>query len=726
VAEVRTDVVAKFKTQGFAEAQAQAAKIGQETRKAAEQQVKGFDAVGKGAKAVDKELGRLQGRLKDLAKDQVAINQAMEAVGDEAAPAYQDLNEKLGKTQKAAQQVERVIRAVTRAFKEQTRASQEMQARGGFAQGLIQGAVPGLPFLQRGPGMRRQVVGMAAGRAIRGVAGGMVGAPFGGAQSIVQALSSIPGGGAIAAPIVRAMQQSQQYLQAEQVRMQTLPFLGGVGMQQAIVGAGQRAIPAAQRAGRRAAAAVKVPTIQATTQVGRLYLENQAREVLGLGPKPINEVETPPEVISMMERLGKTAVGRQMQSAAGADIAENIKDLRRRASEKAERKTIGAARARARRAFMEGADIQGLGAELMGVAAPEARQFAAGITQAGGGYGRELGQGRFLESAMAARTLFGVQAPTAGAFLRGGRRGGLVGGLGRGGPELRSALADAMRLGLEGSEINTYLQEMAAGINEWRQTGVPFNRQSIADMAQGMGQLGLGGVRGAAVAQGFRRAAIGVSREGPQTAAQLLMMQTMGGLNLQEMTPEAIEEAQIRMEKGEFGKGAETKFIETMLRATGGGALGRGRVRGALGGMGIQLGAEEMRLMGRRIEGALTPEDEERLQVLQEQRARGGAMAGIAETPEALAAAARRAVPPAVLRQAKLTNQQIATGRMMIKTVQTMEKTANRVTKEITGIMKPALEMFSIKVSDLTGALIENTNAALGGSASAVIIGPKT
>ena len=70
--------------------------------------------------------------------------------------------------------------------------------------------------------------------------------------------------------------------------------------------------------------------------------------------------------------------------------------------------------------------IQRQGAKL-GYSLPQAMQMMGGITQAGGGVGRELGTQQLGLVGMAAQRAYGIGPEVTGAFLQGGRRGGVVG-----------------------------------------------------------------------------------------------------------------------------------------------------------------------------------------------------------------------------------------------------------------------------------------------------------
>lgn len=701
--EVRTDLIVTMKPKGFAEAQQKISAAAKEALKVSSEQVKGFASAGRGASMVGKEVDRLKKRMEDLVRAQTSAIKAMEGMDDKASPAFADLNKTLETTVSEIAKIDGAVRNLERTFQAKRRS---------FSQGFLQGAVPGA-FIERGPGMYRQAAGVAAGRAGRGVAGGLAGIPFGGAQSVVQAVSAIPGiGGALAAPLSRAMQQSEMFLQSEQVRMGTMPFLGGFGLS-----------AQAGRAGRRGFAGGGLP--DAVKAQMRMEGEGKARQAALKNTQEILQFRAESKARAALEKMNPT-INRgalltsmeesNMQGMQGSPFerkvfAEEMRKARvhsgarvKAADSAARNKAAAAARNQIMRRSL--GNIQGLGVQLMGAAAPEARQFAAGVSQAGGGFGVQMQQQDLLRQAMGAKTLFGVQGETAGAFLQAGRRGGLVGGQGRAGDAFRKTLGDAMRLGLEGSEINTYLQEMAAGITQWRQTGIPVNADSVASMGKEFGRLGVGGVRGAALAGGFGRAAEQMAAGGPQTAGQLMAFRALGGLRGRSM--EDMEEAQIRLEEKKFTGEDITNLISQLVQAGGGGASGRRVAFGELKGMGVQISRRELKDISTAIE---TGEPTEAAAKVAAQQRRGSQLAGITEAPGGLAGAAAGLVPAAVKRQAALQNQQIATGRQMIKAVQTMEKTAQRITKQIADVTRPLLEAVAGNIDNLVGALEANTIA---------------
>jgi hypothetical protein len=697
--DVRTDLTLSLKTQGFGQGQQELARVTRDAQKAIDQQVKGFESSGKAMGAVEKEVKRLEGVLQGFAKRQAAINQLMEELGDKATPEYKALAAELKNVDREAQRVSRTISSLDRAF------SRQREQRQGFAQGLMQGLAPGaMTFLQRGPGMRQQMMGAALGGAARGgvrAAGTtLTGGMFSGAEGVVQGISQMPLVGGIMGPAAsRALAQAQQKMQAQQVQLQTMPFLGGIGLRGEAARAEARARATVtdreinRQAQRDRLHESLIPTPdhyrQARAEVGRQREEHVREKVgrgmpggglLGVGRDLARE-----DVIG--EAGGRAGIEEQIEARA-MQISGAEAEARTRRNLERERSRRGRA---ARRGVM---GRLGLGAGVsFGMDINAERQFRAQVMQAGGGTGlTEQGQ-RMGVTAMAAQTAFGVGPGVAGAFLQAGRRGGLAGAEGDASRMFTESIADAFKLGLSEAEMNVYLQQMASGIETWKTTGIPFNKQSMADIAGTLGTMGMGGVRGMAVAGGISRAAEQLSRTGPQSVGQLMMLQTMGGLKPGQTGMEAMEDALIRLEKKEGLTGEKMKtFISQLISAGGGGAMGRRVAFGVLKDFGISR--EELKAFD---EGA----DETTLARIREERAEGARRAKVLETPEGLARATRAAVPAALKEQAELTNRQIANGKNLIESMSQLNDVAQTMTELITEKLAPLFEFVGVNLKDL-------------------------
>jgi hypothetical protein len=650
----QTTAILKAETKGFVEANQQAAKINKAASVAAKEQLKN-------TKDVEKELGRMGDQLKDLARQQVSLNKEMEKV-DRASEAYKKLAGTMNELNKQQNEIQRAANNVERAFVRQNRAITAAQmARGGFAQGVLQGITPGVgPFLQRGPGMQRQMAGMAIGRAGRGMAGAVTGMPFGGLGALAQGLMSIPGGAALGVPLMQATRQAAMALQFRGGVQQAMPFLGIEQLQ--------------ARTGARLVRARRGFTNEEIERRAR----RAAEEVMpGGAPGAFVRAEPTEEELA-----------REGSRASMLYKAEKKRLLDERA------KRIGRATAE-RREFFE--SIAGPGARLAGIAKPEAFQFAAQVAQVSGGRAIEMVRRspEFFRTAFAAKTLYGAGPEVAGAFMQAERRGGLVGAAGRGGEAFAEALGQATAIGLEGSEINDFLSIIASGIQDWKRTGIQINAGAITGIARGVGAA-VGAVRGMAIARGMQAAATGMAARGPQTSLDLMMMQAAGyrGGGAAEF-----ERAQIALEEGLSPQQWNT-ILERLIQQGGGGAGGRLYAATRFREAGIQMPGSEMQKLAR--EGIREMPGAPRL------------------TGMELEERAAAAMDPALARRAGIMNEQISAGNKLLKATQDLEATASTITKAFSEELGPLISDVTGKFLALSKALpgvVEAVKAKPGGFA---------
>lgn len=741
--DIRTTLTVQMQTKGAREA----SKIAESAVSTVERQTKGYANLKRGSKEAEREIARVRAQVEQLTRKQLTLNKAMEGI-EKGSDAWKDLDTQLRTVQSDAERVQKVFDKLQQTFKG------GRERREGFIQGLGQGLAPQMfGFLQRGPGMRQQMMGQFAGSQIRQTLGGTyqqgraIGGsaamtPFLGAQAVTQAVQSIPGiGGPMAATLSRAMQQAQQAVQYEQVRQANLPYLGGMGMARQM-----------QRAGRRATAEARLTPEreqyfrqqrQATRRSAALAhkgLVEGAEIAKGGTPEPDLLIPMPKLLQSLVGKkqpgvedpgfiarlVGGAVGGRRTGPASSPEarrklIEDQIKTARRkelyrlrdqRSKEEQDLRTRAGAQARARVQRSWLGNIGGLGAQ-MGMALPEVRQFMGQVSQAGGGLGREFRSQRLLPAALGAKTMFGVQAPTIGAFLQGGRRGGLVGGEGRAGEALTEAIQDGLKIGLQGSEINDYLQQIASGINAWKQTGIPMNKESLSSMARTLGTMGLGGVRGTAVAGQFQQAAANIAQTGPQTVGQLMLLEHLGGIKMGEASAEDIENALIRLENKQF-TGKDMKAAITAIATAGGGgtqAESRRALMGSLREMGVQMSWLELK--GMTAPETMTPEQKAMRERIAKQQQAGAAQAEMIKTPEGMAQTAAGMVSGALKAQAAMTNKQIAAGYKMIGTMQNLERMAQRLTSMMAKHVGPVLGDLTGKLDALTKAVLANTERAL-------------
>ena len=168
------------------------------------------------------------------------------------------------------------------------------------------------------------------------------------------------------------------------------------------------------------------------------------------------------------------------------------------------------------------------------------------MAAAGGGYGARYSS-RSVREALAAQSGLGIDAGTSGVLARGDVLG--AGGLSAqsgGTSTLAKAIADAMSLKLEGSELTKYVQEVAGNISQFASTGIKFDERSrggIGRLLQASG--GYTGTRAASLSAGVMDTMNQVAYSGPQNASQFLLLQSFG---YDPSDPESYYSAQEKMD----------------------------------------------------------------------------------------------------------------------------------------------------------------------------------
>lgn len=710
--EHRTDLIVSAKTEGFQELQQQILDTQErvaesnrritdeltKTRRASEQQqgqpgAKSMDALRADAQRLAADMAKadpaqlvekydaLKSKLTGLYREQEALNELMLALPDKAVPEYQQLTDEMKSLEKAAQGVARQVQLLDRAHgdqmrrhrQEQQRARREAEeeeraARGSLTQGFLQGAMPfPAAFLQRGPGMRRQMLGMMFGGAVGGLAGGA----FTGLGGLQQGLTAL-GLGHAAGALGTAAGWSQQGLALEQQQLGMMPFLGG--------GQGYLGGVAAARGGLiSGAGTVRRLKDAEDAEIARItpaMIEASAKE---LYRQEVRDVATAGEPGARAARAGHAlARGGRAAMSLATEAADQLifGAVEREKKEIAEsnRMTRGRIREASDRPF---AGIIGAG-ERFGYGAQESMQTAMQVLMAGGGTGEDLKSSGLGTGMFALQRAFGVQAPTAGAFMMAGRRGGLAGGGDAKG--VVDTIAGAMKLGLEGTEIIEHLQTVAAGIESFKTTGIPFARQSIEEMGGALAKVGITGPRGLRMAGALATAAQNIGMTGVQTPLQLSLLKNLGGF---EGGFEGYFDAAVRMEQGQFKPGGMDALFRERMRMGGGGKRGAAFLSGELQSLGIRLNLGDAATMARVYEGQETPEDLKRMSEIQEQI--GKVAKG---TPSSMADVERRAggfvgaAGTNVKEHVRIQNEQIATGRKYLgQMIQLEASTAKTVTQ---------------------------------------------
>lgn len=578
--------------------------------------------------------------------------------------------------------------------------------RGAFTQGLAQGLGFG-PFLQRGPGMTRQAAGMAV--------GGVMRAPFAGLGGLAQGLANIPGIGLMAGPVQAALQGAQENLQLMQIEAQVAGLGGSLGgARRAGALARSRAMGGSQFGAERMSALMEANLAnarrEATRRGGTGELPGSQADLRKFfqGPGSANlpphvgkaqailegipgqQGKLHPDFKREMDKYIRANPDIQQQRQAITDKV--IEETLAKASSDFEASRLRAGDAAASGAFRRqvlGGGVQGLGVQF-GLNVNQARQMQLQLLQAGGGAARNTGD--IMGAALGAQFGFGVDLQTSAQFLRAQRQGGIAGGGGIAGDMLAEAISNAMRMGLEGAEINEHLARVAQGIQQFQQTGIPVADQAISKMTRGfaMASTAMPGRGGRAVESIIQRAQRIAETGAPESALDVLLLRQAGGLT---GGMGGFEQAISRLSRGEIGGFGGVQDI----------------LRGAVGGPGLRAGAtgEEasaarvgiqavLRQLGagffdmpqtealrRSITGeALTPELQREQDIVQErlqqaeQRLREAASGRVLE-----GAAARRfgEIAGPQQRQAALENERLNRTRSMIGTLQNLEKSQNNL-----------------------------------------------
>ena len=358
-------------------------------------------------------------------------------------------------------------------------------------------------------------------------------------------------------------------------------------------------------------------------------------------------------------------------------------------------------------------------------------------------------QSAFMKTAFGARTMFGVGAETSGAFLKAERRGGLVGG-GKGGENLERALGTALVLGLEGSEINDYLNTIATGIQQFQQTGIPFAKTSIDSIGQMLSvEGGLRTTRGQKVGRSLVNYVQGMSQRGITGGLDFMMLQQIGGYGGSAGTgAKGYKQALINLERFQSqvsGKsGSEllssvrasenlAHLLKDIMALGGKGEGGEIFLMGKLQEMGAKISMEETGTLAeylrggglakkRGVAGAKDDADKRLRGLAAAQAMRGyGGVAG-------LAAEAMSTQGGAVKTQARLQNQQARVGQAMIGVVQTLEQSAINTTRAFSRLAKgplsdvsKGLERFTSKIDSFAKLLSENED--MGVMTAAIKVG---
>jgi hypothetical protein len=685
---------------------------------------------------VEKSVESFRKQMQSTAREQAKLTQELERLTDKESAAYKQKVTRLREVENEYERLERAQRNQITAHSKELNSYRMIEkvqrrllanrdkARGGFLQGMVQGGAPGVAtFLQRGPGMWRQAAGMGVGNFGRrmgsaGMAG--IGSLWNGSSGLQQALSLIPGGEALGGLVGTATANAGQALQYYQTQQQVAPFLANMG-QFGALGRSMAAGPQVMRDQRSRTLAARVNKYMGKAGAGDLTYNkttgqyNLPTEVPE--PKIAKDIDLPSEFTTVVRGYGKDTYPAKVRrkhwdrmkekyDRSGREwtdymmATEALKELRENAP------SAGKARRGAQRGY---GSVEAMGFDLLGVDKTTALQRGAEFAQASGTRNRAG-----LRDAMALQTVFGVGMGTSGMLSRGARMGALGGG-GDPSSASRKIMADGIRLGLEGSDLVEYMQQAAQGIQQFRTTGIPFNRQAISDMTQAMQGRGINAWRGTQLAAGAINYAQTLGKRGLQSGTDALLA---AGFGYEGGGAAEFEKAMLKAESGEGMQGAQDFMLTRLFSAfgEGRGAEARSVAQKRLSSMGMDMSLKEINLAYGRLmggTGGLSQEEYDKALKASQGRKRGR-LADTVESGTGLAGMARGMIAPGVKSQAALTNTQIAAGQNVLQTVQKLDLAATNMSNTVTKQLQPAMLKFAEIIDETSKKITKwmNTESA--------------
>jgi hypothetical protein len=577
-----------------------------------------------------------------------------------------------------------------------------------FLRGILQGSGLGDYFPQdTKKGMFKQAAGNVVGQFLKGSAsrgaqiyGGIHQMPFSGMQGLQQAAQGIPFvGGILSGALSEGQAAATRNLEYQRSKIPLGGFLGAGGFR-SMAGAEASAQEARQRVlarGITPATAQDIPA-QIIAAEERTKFENRLP-----GDKHGN-VMMPGEITpSGLAGGGELAnVGRARTEA----LNEENKKRQQALEDEADR----AASAERAKFDVFGRTAQ-IGREFGGKNATESNQFATQLLQRGGGTLQGALDSGALKQAMAAQTVFGVGPEATGAFLKGSRRGGIVGGRSAG-ENMEDAIRQGISAGMDTTEVRDFLEQIAQGQESFIRTGIPINPKSIAGLTQAFGSLGV--ARGGNLATAMTGAAQQVGAHGPQDAMDFLMLQKLGGFQGGGLGD--LAKAMENME--DLSSIDPSKFmdlIKTISNQAGGGQSGLFSIKRALGDKGANLRFGELRKLQAQATGDMTLlSPEERADVMGQ--GRGNEMGPPAPTTD-LAQKILSQLSPGVGKQADIDNIMTFAGGKLLPAMQDLEESQADTVKALTAFTPElkALSKHSLEVAKALPGLADKLQKLLEG-----------
>ncbi len=310
----------------------------------------------------------------------------------------------------------------------------------------------------------------------------------------------------------------------------------------------------------------------------------------------------------------------------------------------------------------------GIGMALGGLSANESAALVGQMAAAGGGYGTRYSQGT-LREAFAAQAGLGIDTGTSGVLARGDALGATTG---RGASALAKSVADAVSLGLQGSEITKYVQGIAGNIEGFASTGIKVDATAQGAVGRVLETTGgYAGVRAAALSRGVGATMDQLADSGPQSPGQMLMLRAAG---FDPSRPDSFYEAQARLDDASPGdrarifSSARATALRGMRGLSGYGKAAAYRRFAQENGMNLRIGEARREVLGNAssadISRALTAPD---------------AQAAMAQTETQ----AQYNTTSAAQSLSTMANMQSATGQQYVGSMLEMDKTARAALNKV-------------------------------------------
>jgi hypothetical protein len=363
------------------------------------------------------------------------------------------------------------------------------------------------------------------------------------------------------------------------------------------------------------------------------------------------------------------------------------------------------------------------GAKLLGMNKEETIRFLGSILQAGGGVATGEQAKGIRQTAFGAKTLFGVQGEVSGAFLKAGRRGGIVGGMGKADTALKQSINEGISLGLSGSEINQWLQQIASSIYQFQQTGIGINIDSISKLATDIGRAGLPITRAINMAQGITQYLQGIGSKGISSGADLMMLRELGGFRGGGVRE--YRKARSRLEELQFqakGMGVEgiagspiSGALRRYMQNVGGDqAMKTELLQRLLQRWGVKGSVQQFDWLAMQLMGGPTTGDQGKAiaDFAKEQQKGQRELLAISKMG-GISGAAMKMVKdraPNLRAQAEMQNKQIDIGGKAVSTMQAFERNALKVSSAFINLADGPLKTVHEAMSSLTDISIELAN----------------